>query len=208
MPRRNLLNSSTRSWRCSACSAILLFDERVRHRDLVLVQEIGQGAVALRRVTDDRRRLAVARTEPELLERGIDAVVLRRIDAQHGPVERREHALEIGHREDHAVRDVELTVVPVDDHAEIVEVLLAGVHHRFPDRPFLQLAVAGQAVRRRTEETIRPAIANPCATEKPCPMGPVATWTPGRSGPGCPLRMLSYEREFRSTERSKYPRSA
>ncbi len=155
----------------------LLFDERVRHRDLVLVQEIGQGAVALRRVTDDRRRSAVARTEPELLERGMDAVVLRRIDALHGPVERREHALEIGHREDHAVREVELTVVPVDHHAEIVEVLLAGVHHRFPDRPFLQFAVASQAV--HVEPRRRPAGDREPLRDRRSPV-PWGQWQPGR----------------------------
>ena len=102
--------------------------------------------MALGAVTDNRRGLAVARPELEGLERGIDTLVLRGVDAVHLPVERLEHALELGHREDHAVGDVELAVVAIDEDAEVVEVLLPGVHHRFPDRPFLQLAVAGDAV--------------------------------------------------------------
>ena len=73
-----------------------LLEQRVRHGHLVLVQKVGQRAVALRAVADDRRRLAVARPVAELLERGVDAVVLRRVDAVHLPVEGREHGSSSG----------------------------------------------------------------------------------------------------------------
>ena len=100
-----------------------------------------------RPVADDRGRLSVTRTEAETFECGIDTVVLRRIDVRDFPVERSEHRLEIGHREDHPVRHVQLTVVPVHHHAQVVEMFLAGEHHRFPDGAFLQLAVAAQRIR-------------------------------------------------------------
>ena len=164
--------------RCAACSASLLLDQRVRHRDLVLVQEIRQRAVPFRAVADDRRRLAVARPVAELLERRVDAVVLRGVDAVHLPVERREHRLELRHREHHAVRDVELAVVAVDHHAQVVEVLLARVHDRFPDRAFLQLAVAGQAVGSRSAATMRPGDRE--ALRHARSPGPSARWRGGR----------------------------
>ena len=125
----------------------LLLEQPIRHRDLVLVEKVGERAVPFRAVADDRRRLAVARPEAELLERGVHAVVLRRVDALHLPVERSEHRLEIGHREDHPVGHIELAVVAIDHHAQIVQVLLAREHHRFPDRAFLHLAVAAERVR-------------------------------------------------------------
>ena len=64
-----------------------LIEERVRDGDLVFIQKVGQPAMAFRGVADDHRRLAVARTVAELLQRGVDAVVLRRIDAMDFPVE-------------------------------------------------------------------------------------------------------------------------
>src|SRR5690606_21139140 len=51
---------------------------------------------------------------------------------------------------DHPAREVELAVVPVDEHAEVVEVRLTGVHHGFPDRAFLQFAVAADGIRVET----------------------------------------------------------
>src|SRR5262249_28799513 len=62
------------------------------------------------------------------------------------PIERLEDAFEPRHRENHAVRDVELPVVLIDENTEVVEVLLAGIHHGFPDRTFLQLAVASHGI--------------------------------------------------------------
>ena len=94
-----------------------------------------------------RRRLAVARPESELLEGGVHAVVLSGVDAVDLPVERSEDRFEIGHREDHPVGHIELAVVAVDHHAQVVQVLLPGEHHRFPDRAFLHLAVAAERVR-------------------------------------------------------------
>ena len=125
----------------------LLLEQPIRHRHLVLVQKVGERAVPFRPVTDDRRRLAVARPEPELLERGVHAVVLRGVDAVDLPVERSEDRFEIGHREDHPVGHVELAVVAIDHHAQVVQVLLAREHHRFPDRAFLHFPVAAKRVR-------------------------------------------------------------
>ncbi len=124
----------------------LLLDQPVGHGHLVLVQKVRQRAVSLHPVTDDRRRPAVARPEAEPLERRIHAVVLRRIDARDFPVERGEHRLQLGHGENHPVRHVELAVVAIDHDAQIVEVLLAGEHHGFPDRPLLELAIAAHHV--------------------------------------------------------------
>ncbi len=123
-----------------------LLDDGVWDRHLVLVQEIRERAVSFRRVTDDRGRLAVARPVAEFLERGVQAVILSRIDAMDAPIERFKHALELGHRKDHPVREIELPVVAIDHHAQVVEMLLAGVHHGFPDRTLLQFAIACQAV--------------------------------------------------------------
>jgi hypothetical protein len=41
---------------------------------------------------------------------------------------------------------VDLAVVVVDDHAEVVELIMRGGHHGLPDRSLLQLAVAGERV--------------------------------------------------------------
>ena len=189
----------------------LLLDQRLGNRDLVLVQEVGERAVPLHAVADDRRRLPVARPEPELLERGIHALVLRGVDAVHLPGERREDRLELRHREDHAVGDVELAVVAVDHHAQVVQVLLAGVHHRFPDRSFLQLAVARQAEgiepRRRPAgdgKTLRHAEALPHRTGREVHAGQESV-RDGRSG--CSSTSASCEgridRSSRAPRRSK-----
>ena len=124
----------------------LLLDERVRHRDLVLVQRVGQRTVALGRAADDRQRPAVAGPVAEVLEGPVDAVVLGGVDADCLPPERLEHRFEVRHGEHHAVGQVELPVIVIDHHAQVVEVGLAGVHHAFPDRAFLELTVAAHAV--------------------------------------------------------------
>ena len=152
----------------------LLLEQPIRHRHLVLVQKVGERAVALRPVADDRRRLAVARPEPELLERGVDAVVLRGVDAVHLPVERSEDRFQIGHREDHPVGHVELAVVAIDHHAQVVQVLLAREHHRFPDRPFLHFPVAAQRSTRRSAGTCGRRSQIPARPRNPGPSGPVA----------------------------------
>ena len=101
----------------------------------------------LRRVTDERCRFSVARAAvAEALERGIHPIVLSGVHTFDLPIEGRKDRLEMRHREHHPVRQVELALIVVDHHAQVVEVFLAGVHDRFPNRPFLQLAIATQAI--------------------------------------------------------------
>jgi hypothetical protein len=45
-----------------------LFDERVRHGDLVPVEQFGEGAMALRAVTNNRGRFARASAKTKLFE--------------------------------------------------------------------------------------------------------------------------------------------
>ena len=98
-------------------------------------------------VADDGRRLAVARAVAELLERGVDAVVLRgvHVDAPSSRTSGRPAPGPAWGRPC-GCSHVELPVVAVHHHAQVVQLLLAGEHHRFPDRTFLQFAVAAHAV--------------------------------------------------------------
>ena len=185
-----------------------LLDDGVGDRHFVLVQEVRERAVPLRGVADDRGRLAVARPVAEFLERGVQAVILGRIDAMDAPIERFKHALELWHRKDHPVREIELPVVAIDHHAQVVEMLLARRTSRLPRSgpPAVRRRRSGS----RRQSAARRAPQSPILARRrsPCPIGPVATWTPGSSGPGWPFKMLRNERELRSTDASKYPSSA
>jgi hypothetical protein len=63
----------------------------------------------------------------------------------------------VRHREHHPVRQIELPLIVIDHDAQVVEVLLARVHDRFPNRAFLELTVAAQTI---TIERRRPAADN------------------------------------------------
>ena len=84
--------------------------------------------------------------------------------------------------------DVQLAVVAVHQHAEIIQMVLAGVHHRFPDGAFLQFSVADHAVGIEMRARAARRWQSPGPRRSPCPMGPVAICTPGSTGPGWPLR--------------------
>ena len=123
-----------------------MVQDGVRDRDLVLVQEIRQGAEAFRAVADDRRRFSITRSEAKTFECRVHAVVLRGVYVVRLPVKRCEHTLEIRHRKDHSIGKVELTVIVIDQHAQVIQVFLACVHDGFPDRPLLHLAVAAEHI--------------------------------------------------------------
>src|SRR3954451_16493600 len=55
----------------------VLLQQRVARRYLVTVEKIGEAAVTLGGVANDRGGLPVARTVSELLERRVDPIVLR-----------------------------------------------------------------------------------------------------------------------------------
>ena len=74
------MNSFARFRAAGRLQGHLLFKEAIGTVTLCLF-EIRQRAVPLRAVADDGRRLAVTRTEAELLEGGVEAVVLLGIDA-------------------------------------------------------------------------------------------------------------------------------
>src|ERR1019366_3610787 len=123
-----------------------LFDNLRVHRDLVLVEEVGESAIAFGAGTNDRGWFTVARREAKLAERVVHRVVVHGIHGAGLPAVGGEDALDIGHGEDHAIVDIELAVVAIDEDAEIIEALLGGVHHRLPDRAFLEFAVADHAI--------------------------------------------------------------
>src|SRR5258707_1302801 len=103
--------------------------------------------MALSAVANDRSGLSIARRLFELLERGTDASVLRRVHAVRLPSKRFEYVFQIRHGKHQAARYIELAIIPIHQHAEIVEALGACVHHAFPHWPFLQFSIAHQAIR-------------------------------------------------------------
>ncbi len=125
---------------------ILLGDHAVRHRDFVLIQEIGERTKALSAVANDGRWHSIARTEAKLLQRRNHAVILRGVDVKRLPSEGAKNRLQLGHGKNHAGMKVELSVIAVDEHTQVVEMVLSRVHHRFPDGAFLQLAIACHAI--------------------------------------------------------------
>ena len=62
------------------------------------------------------------------------------------PSERLEDRPEIRHGKNHAAENIQLAVVVIDQDAEIVQMLRAGIHHGFPNRTFLQLAIAEDGI--------------------------------------------------------------
>src|SRR6185312_16750466 len=112
----------------------------------MLIHKVGEGSVTLGGIANDRCRLTIAGTKAEALERRYYAVVLRGIDVVHYPAKGAEDLLERRHGEEHAIVDVELPIVAIDQNAEVVQVVLAGVHDGLPHRAFLQFAVTGHAV--------------------------------------------------------------
>src|SRR4051812_30756027 len=102
--------------------------------------------MAFRAVADNRGWLTVAWPVLELLERRVYAIVMRGVYAMGLPSERLEHRFEAWHRKNHAAREIELAVVLIDQQTEIIELLRSRIHHRFPNRAFLQLAVSGHGV--------------------------------------------------------------
>ena len=141
-----------------------LREKRVPRRHLVPVEEVGETPVSLGRAADDRRGLPVARPVPEFLERSVDAVILSRVHVEGLPSKRPEDGRQVGHGEDRLAVDIELAVVAVHHQAEVVQLLRAGEHHGFPDRPFLQFAVSAHAVRieaRRDASGDREALRHP-----------------------------------------------
>ena len=123
----------------------LLLDQGIGDHHFVTIEEIGEGAVSFGRMADDRGGLAIARSVAECFQRGVNPVVLRRVHGMRLPSERLEYRPELRHGKNHAAENIELAVVVVHQHAEIVQVLLARIHHGFPDRTFLQFTVAETA---------------------------------------------------------------
>ncbi len=102
--------------------------------------------MAFHAVADDGGGLSIPRPKAKLFQRVVHPVVLRGICAVNVPVERSKNGFQLRHGEHHAVRHVELAVVSIHHHAQVIQVLLTRVHDGFPDWAFLQLAIAGETV--------------------------------------------------------------
>src|SRR6185312_17499067 len=113
----------------------------------MLIHKVGEGSVTLGGIANDRCRLTIAGTKAEALERRYYAVVLRGIDVVRYPAKGAEDLLERRHGKEHAIVDVELPIVAIDQNAEVVQMVLSGIHDSFPYRSFLQFAVTGHAIR-------------------------------------------------------------
>ena len=140
-----------------------LRQQRVRRRHLVPVEEIGEAAVSLGCAANDGRGLPVARPVAEFLERSVDAIVLGCVHVEGLPSKRTEDGRQVGHGKDRLAVDIELAVVAVHHQAQVVQLLRAGEHHGFPDRPFLEFAVA------RTCSTNRSAARRGRRSRSPAP---------------------------------------
>ena len=139
--------------------------QRVRRPStLCLLKKSESAPWPFRAVADDRRRLAVARPVAELLERGVDAVVLRGVHAVHLPVEGREHRLELaasGTPCGWRYRAGRCCGPPSRTGCR------AASGRRTSPLPRSALPAARRrrsCSRSRSGATMRPAIANPCAT--------------------------------------------
>src|SRR5678815_4293670 len=112
----------------------------------MFVEEVGKGAIAFCGVADDRRWFAVAWSETKMFERREDSIILSRIHAVHLPAKRLEDRLKIRHGKHHAVVNIQLPVVAIDEDTKVVEMALSRVQQCFPDRAFLKLSIADNAI--------------------------------------------------------------
>ena len=97
-------------------------------------------AFALDRVGDDRGRLAFGRggfSKRRLQRRDAVAVHLDGVPVEGAPFFRQRIE-----RHDVVHEAVQLDAIVIDDGHQVVDVLVAAEHGRFPDLPFLDLAVA------------------------------------------------------------------
>src|SRR6478672_5457539 len=101
-------------------------------------------------MTNDRRRLTIPGSVSELLERGINSVVLTRIHAKRSPAVGLEYRFEVRHRENRLCGNVELAVILVYKYAKVIQVLCRSEHNTFPDGTLLQFSISDHAVRIET----------------------------------------------------------
>ena len=76
---------------------------------------------------------------------------------------------------------VDLQAVVVDDHTEVIELLVAGKHGGLPDLALLALAIAQQGVRAISIAPVLGGNGHAHAAEMPWPSEPVDMSTPGVS---------------------------
>jgi hypothetical protein len=73
----------------------------------------------------------------EFLQSGVDTVVVGSVDGACVPAKRAEYGLQVRHRKSRPVERVQLPMVLIHKHTQIIQVILARVHDRFPDGTFL-----------------------------------------------------------------------
>ena len=112
----------------------------------MFVQEVRECAEPFRAMANDCGGPAIARPKPKLLERGINAFVVRRIHIVRVPSERGENRFQFRHRKHHSVGKVELAVISIYQDAEVIEVFRRRKHHAFPYRTLLQFAIARHCI--------------------------------------------------------------
>src|SRR6185312_8472133 len=104
------------------------------------------GAEAFFRVADDCRRPTIANAGTKALQRSEDSAVGRGVYGVDLPSEGREDGFERRHGVQRAVVNVQLAMVAVHQHAEIVQIVLARVHRHFPAGTLLKLSIADHAI--------------------------------------------------------------
>src|ERR1051325_6934898 len=103
----------------------------------MFVHKVGECAMPFGCIADNSGGLSIARPIFEPFESCQDAIILCRIHIVGFPSERTENIIQLRHGKDHAIMNIELTVVAVYKNTEVVEMVLPGVHHGFPDSSFL-----------------------------------------------------------------------